>query len=175
MVIHANLAKNEPKHTLTSAQQNPCHRNVSKLEPHLVRKPSANKKLSRNSFDIEDELAALPNAKSNADANPIKSVQVSNEIDDSYVCTDCEPYKFLRNSYLLFEHCQQMIDHGNINPISFYNKFSLKVENIELSHCQNISAKSNQLSRNAMAVIHTSEDWNNFFEVPKKKIKAEFV
>ena len=68
-----------------------------------------------------------------------------------------------------------MIDHGNINPISFYNKFSLKVENIELSHCENISAKSNQSARNAMAVIHKSEDWNNFLEVPKKKIKAEFV
>ncbi len=149
--------------------------------PIFGRKPSEDKNPSTISFDIEDEFAALPKEKSVANSSPIKSVQVSDEnYDDSYVCTDCQPSKFLRNSNSLFEHCKQMIDHGNINPICFYNKFSLKVKKIELTtYRKNDSSELNRLVRNTMAVNFKSEEHpnlrNNFFEVPNKKIKAELL
>lgn len=176
----STLVKNELKQTPTSAQQNQCNKTVNKIEPFskpvLVRKTSSSdKNSSRISFVIENEFAALAKEESDADRSAIESAQVSNEsYDDSYICTDCKPYKFLRNSESLFEHCQHMIDHGNINPICFYNKFSLKIEKI----CKKDSSKFNVSVRNTMAVNQKSEDWNsqnNHFEVPKKKIKTELV
>ncbi len=188
MVIHAastsNL-KNDYKQTSTAVQQSLLKAEIKKIDPFsmpiLGRKPSGDKNPSTISFDIEDEFAALPKEKSVGNSSLIKSVQVSDEnYDDSYVCTDCQPSKFLRNSNSLFEHCKQMIDHGNINPICFYNKFSLKVKKIELTtYRKNDSSELNRLVRNTMAVNFKSEEHpnlrNNLFEVPNKKIKAELL
>ncbi len=57
-------------------------------------------------------------------------------LEDFYVCTDCDPMLLLENTDRLSDHFADYPDHFNINPICFYNQFSLKIRDIGKSSPQ---------------------------------------
>ena len=75
-----------------------------------------------------------------------KDFKIVENFDDFYICVDCDPMRLLENTDRLSDHFTEKSDHFNINPICFYNKFSLKIRDIgKMTHQLSKSNKRKKL------------------------------
>jgi len=62
----------------------------------------------------------------------MSAVVKDQEIDlaDCYVCVVCQPFRLIRSTDLLIEHCSTFPDHETIHPLCYYNQVRVVVQDL---------------------------------------------